>query len=474
MGNILITSFGNGSFDKETKRYDYSIASYFDVASGRTAGQQRLIIPAMHELYQIDKTILIGTAGSNWPLLYKEVMAKRSGFVPKSRVRNEEYYKRLNEYHRRSQTERININEMQDVLAELQEELGDAYPTICLLEYGITPEEQWYNYSALVKATLANIVDGDAIFFDITHAFRTLPMYALLVLKFIQQQRKDVAVEMISYGMFDAKALYEGKTPLTDVSPIAEMVEWISSLIEYNTTGTAYQLLALLEKDTLISSQIREELRGSATALRMLGEAVAANDIAAFGDLVREITHIENNPHSLVNISDNLGAVRLIFSGISGHFANGCEDNVALHFLVAAWHMKYGRNMQAAITLGGAILLWLENALSRHGIDTGFGSEAKRNSFIMEVIGSFNKKVNPIQEKKSFSEFNQNFFAAREIRNAFAHSEGRSFESRDIEMLPGLVAYFTGLYLDGDRAAARGLIEDTLAKRAGEIYADYY
>jgi len=473
MANILITSFGNGKYDKETGAYDYDVAEYFDVESGASCQPQRLIIPAMHELYNIDKTVLIGTAGSNWPLLYKEVMEERSGFVSRSRGRDDDYYALLEEYHRKSRGEFIPIKEMQAVLGKLKEELGDSYPAICLLEYGITPEEQRDNFGLLTECILGIIEDGDNIYFDITHAFRTLPIYALLVVQFIQQQRKNVSIEMISYGMLDATDNEgyggKGKTPLIDVSPLAEIVGLISAMAEYNTAGTAYQLLSFIEKrEGDIARLLDEELRGSAGLLRLLGEAVTVSDIERFEELVREIKKIKNDPSSMICISNNLKAVDMIFTDIYDHFAEKIDNRVALHFAVAEWHIKYRRYMQAALSCYGAILLWFDDLFSEEIKSLAFWDENRRSGFISKVLGSFNKNANPIQEKKWFSEFHKNFFALRDIRVAFSHPENHLLVSGDTERLPELIGYFADLYTKGGKGNTRDKIMEIFLRRAGE------
>ena len=474
MANILITSFGNGKFISDTGEYAYDMATYFDAENGTVCQPQRLIIPAMHELYNIDKTVLIGTVGSNWPLLYTEVMAKRSGFVPKSRVRNDDYFKLLKTYHEKSRNEYIPIKEMQGVLGELQVELGDSYPAICLLEYGITPEEQRDNFGLLIECILNIIENGDSIYFDITHAFRTLPVYALLVVQFIQQQRENVSIEMISYGMFDTteNESYggKGKTPILDVSPLAEIVELISAMSEYNTAGTAYQLQSFVEKSGgTIARMINDELRGSAALLRLLGDAVNANDIERFGELVREIRRIKNDPNSMINLSNNLKAVDMIFSDIYDHFAEKTDDAVALYFAMAEWHVKYNRDIQAALSCYGAVMLWFGDVFTEHIQAFGFWEGNRRSGFISNVFASFNKNVNPIKEKLWFSEFNRNFFALRNIRVAFSHPEDPSLQAKETGRLHELISYFTSLYADGGKGNACEKILEIFLRRAEEL-----
>ena len=126
--------------------------------------------------------------------------------------------------------------------------------------------------------------------------------------------------------------------------------------------------------------------------------------------------------------------------------------------------------MQAVFTLNGALMLWIEKMLYRQDRKFEFESEKERNGFIIELIGSFNKNVNPIQEKKAFSEFNKKFFAVRKMQSVLAYTESRSLASWNLTNLPEAIEYFTGLYMDSSRAKELKLVEKVLAKRADEIY----
>jgi CRISPR-associated Csx2 family protein len=465
MANILITSFGNGTVNHETGEYEYKEASYFDEKSGRTVAKpQHLIIPAIHELFDIGKTILIGTTGSNWPLLYKEVMAKRSGFTPKSRVRDEEYYALLKSYHARSRDEMLAVSEMRGVLAALQDELGDAYPKICLLKYGINEDEQWYNFGELMKTISTEVSDGDSIFFDITHSFRSLPMYALLLTKSLQKLKKDIRIEMIPYGMFEAKSYYDGKAPIVDMSPLGEMVDWTSALTEYETGGTANQLVALLGRDTRMANEIRSELRqDSMDALRLLDNAMTANDVASFSKLIDAIRKVENDPTSLVNISDNLYPFKVIFDKIIDDFGSSADDPVRLLFAVADWHMRYGRALQAAITLNNAVDSWIQPIVLKSMRYNG-GDDELNYKAVAKVLRTFLETENPVLDDADFTRFTNNFFEMRKLRNEYAHGLGA--EAWLIGRMTYYIGYFSDLYASEENTQRRKSIEETIMSRA--------
>ncbi|MDR2132076.1 MAG: TIGR02221 family CRISPR-associated protein [Clostridiales Family XIII bacterium] len=421
MANILISSFGNGSRDPNTTEWGYRDTIYFDVATNRqTKTPKHLIMPAMQELFKIDKVLLIGTVGSDWSMLYKEVMAGRSGFKPVSKQRDGAYYRRLKEYYDRSKSERISVKEMKDALKILKTEMGEAYSDFCVLEYGITQEEQMYNMNELMKSVDACVRDGDAVFFDISHSFRSLPFYALLVSRILKQIKNNVTIEMIPYAMFEAKGLFQDRTPLVDMSQLVDMVDLASAVDEYKNFGTAYQLIRLLENDTYFTRELATELGGNTTdALRLLGTSVSANNIADFQNAVKKIVEILNSPQSLINHSDKLIVFKMLFSSIAEDFGAYKDDAVALQFAFSRWHYRHGRFLHSVILLYEAIVSMVAEMLDQKNL------KSIRKTTNHTLYTSWSPGDNYVPFDAEASETLKRFFDAyhniRKIRNSSAH-----------------------------------------------------
>ena len=68
MSNVLLTSIGTGSYNRENKSKKYSEATYV-MENKKEEVVSAYIYDALIEYRSIDKIIFIGTAGSNWHMM---------------------------------------------------------------------------------------------------------------------------------------------------------------------------------------------------------------------------------------------------------------------------------------------------------------------------------------------------------------------------------------------------------------------
>jgi CRISPR-associated Csx2 family protein len=87
------------------------------------------------------------------------------------------------------------------------------------------------------------VQEGDEIVFDITHGFRSLPMIAMLTIAYLKQV-KGVKVQHVSTG-FDAKD--EQGTPVFDLTPFANLLDWLAAAKMFTATGDSSELGRLIQ-----------------------------------------------------------------------------------------------------------------------------------------------------------------------------------------------------------------------------------
>ena len=101
-----------------------------------------------------------------------------------------------------------------------------------------------------------NVVDeGDEIILDITHAFRSLPLLVFTAAAYLRQV-KDVELEHIIYGAFEARDPDKNETPIFDLTLFVELLNWTNAVNVFQLTGDARQIAALD-----IHSDIRDALK---------------------------------------------------------------------------------------------------------------------------------------------------------------------------------------------------------------------
>ena len=84
------------------------------------------------------------------------------------------------------------------------------------------------NFSIFVEA-MDYLRDGDEIFLDITHSFKSLPLFTTTALSFIKDvANKKIHLSGIYYGMLEAGREFDNNiVPVVDLSYISELQNWI-------------------------------------------------------------------------------------------------------------------------------------------------------------------------------------------------------------------------------------------------------
>jgi CRISPR-associated DxTHG motif protein len=243
---------------------------------------------------------------------------------------------------------------MEKILDKLKEAMGGFCVDISLMQYGVTNEEMIWNLNKLLTKA-QNLVDGDEIYFDITHSFRSLPIYELLVINLSKATMgKNIRIAAVSYGMFEASSVFNKRAPIVDLSLLVNMMDWMKAVEEYNRYGTAHLLVDLLESNSF-GLPLSHTLKTKVThALKQLGEVITANEWQNFKTLISECRNITNNEDF------NHNAARYVVGGIFEDFSKTYGDiihnDVLLYTEFAKQHFQKKRYMTCAVMLEECML----------------------------------------------------------------------------------------------------------------------
>lgn len=116
----------------------------------------------------------------------------------------------------------------------LTEKLG--YPVHALLIDEARDEKMQVN---LLQRLAEHLSEGEQIALDITHAYRHLPLIALVAARFLARIKK-VKVDGIYYGALEMTEKREGNTPETPViqlKGLLDMLDWVDALASYDKNG---------------------------------------------------------------------------------------------------------------------------------------------------------------------------------------------------------------------------------------------
>lgn len=215
----LISFLGKGGANAQT---GYRTATYrFDHDFACTVPYFGL---ALTDYLKPDRLVLVGTAGSMWDVFFEQQGELDDALI--DAVADERVDAFLLAAHEN----------------KLKEKLG--IPVRCLLiPYARDTVEQASILGELAKSVRPN----EAITLDVTHAFRHLPMLALVAARYLTHIL-GVSVEGIYYGALEMTPP-GGETPVLKLNGLLQMLDWVESLANYEKDGDYGVFAPLLAAD---------------------------------------------------------------------------------------------------------------------------------------------------------------------------------------------------------------------------------
>ncbi|WP_411857867.1 TIGR02221 family CRISPR-associated protein [Roseiflexus sp.] len=134
--------------------------------------------------------------------------------------------------------------------ADLERAVAEVVPIRPIhIPSGRNAVELWEIFAAIER----EIEPGDRIIFDITNGFRSIPVLALLITSFVRIVR-GATLERMIYGAYDATR--NNLTPVFDLTPLVELLDWTSATDAFLRYGRA-DVLADLARDQGLAQKLR-------------------------------------------------------------------------------------------------------------------------------------------------------------------------------------------------------------------------
>ncbi|MBE9166320.1 TIGR02221 family CRISPR-associated protein [Pleurocapsales cyanobacterium LEGE 06147] len=153
----------------------------------------------------------------------------------------------------------------------LQQQLGDRFLlTPISIPSGKSEAEVWQIFEAVVSS----VEPSTKVLFDITHAFRSIPLLVLLAAAFLEKA-KNVKIEGVYYGAFEAN---REQPPIFNLTPAIKLLDWLTATDKFLTTGSSVdlaQLLSTIQQDFYRSGKNKQaEIRP--IRLKTIGDRIGA------------------------------------------------------------------------------------------------------------------------------------------------------------------------------------------------------
>lgn len=208
----------------------YSTANY--VFDDHTVRTEPFFGMALLEQAKPDRLILAGTTGSMWDVFFEHQQTDDEATLALiDAVANQTVSADMLAVHEQRLTQKLGI------------------PVQCLLiSYARNETEQ----TAILTDLAAKLQHGEQVILDVTHAFRHLPMLALVAARYLARVR-NVQVQEVYYGALEMTPRMADKTqertPVLRLSAMLHMLDWVDALAVYEHSGNYGVFAPLLQQD---------------------------------------------------------------------------------------------------------------------------------------------------------------------------------------------------------------------------------
>ncbi len=212
MAKILISLLGTGRLannDENKNEYlgtDYQIG---EKENKKIYKNEKFVANAIIKHYGIEKLFLVGTNKSMWDNI-NEVYGGDDdySFELLSKKGKEDF----------SEKDLRTLNKLID------SSIGNSGSHCYIVNDGKNTEELWSIFDKLYDI-LEYVEDGDEVYFDLTHLFRSLSIMSFIAAEF-GKTYKNFTISGVFYGMLNA----DGPSPVVDMSVFFEMLEWAKAI----------------------------------------------------------------------------------------------------------------------------------------------------------------------------------------------------------------------------------------------------
>lgn len=452
---VLILSLGTGSIlgkdaadmtDEEKKEklarkeYSYRPAEYYFTNKKESITTEFVAEPLMKEFCP-DEVFIIGTSKSSW-----------TGFYGKFGEDNDNKDNVISRLFKLEEEGGKDVKDVKGIAEEIEscfqgirgECFSNAKIHVIVTRYGLNGEELLENY-CLIRDALGGVLNnGKAnckyeVAFDITHSFRSMPVYNLVILNYLRNiSQIDLGITHIYYGNIEISRENDGKSPIVDLEELANVLVLSDSVGEFKNTGNAVSLIKCIPDS---EKELKE-------ALEAFDWATQINDYNAVIESFRSLINVCAQKNG--DVSGKYADLReMILSVIKDKFFDdmsvtnmsdiGSEllnkEQAEMQYRLSKWYYKQNRYGQALATGLEALRSYLVPMYLKWSgeddIQKNVNDMEKRDKSINrmnDLVSNYkNSKKTGNSETHDetadiFSELNYRFLKARPIRNIFAHN----------------------------------------------------
>lgn len=443
MSKILISPIGAAKRVDNPSR-EYNLTKYKFIEKGPIF-ETPFIAEALANYLKVDKIIFIGTPKSMWEEVYKY-------FTEVSNCEFDyDYWAKIGDWAENSTFNNTQIDEtvLEKTMNSVDEylktinpsALGGSFPLI--IKYGLNQEELWQNFDLFMRLTKI-LDDGDELYLDVTHSFRSIPLFMYLMMDFIQiLNHKSITLEGLYYGMYEAKSEV-GYTPIVDLKPMFQISQWIRGVYDFINYGNGYLISDLIDKENIDGDNGNEISK----KIRNISELLNINYLTDLQAQVRSLNKLINIEHK------EKGPIPYIFPLIKDFILRFSKIKEASEFQLelSKWYFENRRYGHGYICLVESILTKLcevygldltnfnnRECVKKLVVKRYYQNKVKELEKLADKYNSINKVRNRIAHAAFYQEGNYSFTANIDQAAKSYEDIKKLLESENIKKLNNII-----------------------------------
>jgi len=243
----------------------------------------------------------------------------------------------------------------------LQERLAGKVPLHPIdIPSGKSEEELWQIFQALA----GSLHKGEEVTFDVTHAFRSLPILALLATAYLRVVNQ-VRLAAILYGAYEAKDA-AGRAPVFNLTPFVDLLDWVTATDRFLRSGDATDLADLLceahqlpwrTAGTPAREELPRHLKKLANNLRDLTQAFL---LARPAEIARHADTVNNElPKAEPEMARFAQPFVLLLERMRPHVASLAADDLRTQRCLVHRYIKHHHTVQALTLAREWLINWV-------------------------------------------------------------------------------------------------------------------
>lgn len=278
----------------ENKKFNYEAAEYR--MNNRTESTfSEFVAEPLTKFFQPDKIFIIGTVKSSW-----------ASFLSKFGNMDFEKIARLYKIQ-----ESHGIQTKGKELEEVTKEINTILKTelvkppfdkvkeiqVIITRYGLNEEELLENYQLIsgIGKYLKKEVSYE-IAFDITHSFRSMPIYNLVILNYFKQVSQfDITISHVYYGNVEVRAENQNIASIVDLADLIEVLDLTNGTSEFKNTGNAETLLTLIPDE---EKELRNALEKFDWATQINAFNKVEESLSELMEIIQKKSSVDGNKYA--------------------------------------------------------------------------------------------------------------------------------------------------------------------------------